>query len=261
MDDAWASGNAYESYMGRWSALVSREFLGWLAAPAGGRWLDVGCGTGALTRLVLETNRPERITGIDSSADFIAHAQRSISDPRAGFRVGLAQSLDLDTASVDVVVSGLMLHFVPQPEAALLEMVRVVRPGGVIGVFVWDYSGGMQMLRYFWDAVVALDPAAVALDEDVRFPLCREGSLKALARAAGLKGVRATALDVPTVFRDFDDYWQPFLGGAGPAPNYAHNLSPESRRRLEKRLRDELPADEHGAIALTARAWAIKGTP
>jgi len=260
MDDPWLSGNAYEKFMGRWSTLVSQRFLTWLAIPLDRSWLDVGCGTGSLTRLILERNQPKEIIAIDSSNDFIFQAQRSVTNPSVQFRVGQAESLDLDSSSMDAVVSGLVLNFVPQPKVAMSEMLRVTKPGGKVGVFVWDYAEGMQMLRYFWDAAVELDNTANKFDEGVRFPLCQEGQLESLIQSAGLKQVEATAIEVKTIFPNFDDYWQPFLGKVGPAPGYTMSLSQKDRQNLEDKLRTSLPMDRNGSIALTARAWAVKGT-
>jgi SAM-dependent methyltransferase len=259
MNDSWSNAIAYERFMGRWSALVARKFLEWLAVPPARSWLDVGCGTGSLTRLILETQQPSEIISIDPSQEFISHAQRSISDPTVKFMIGQAQSLELDSNSIDAVVSGLVLNFVPQPEAAISEMLRVTKPGGTIGIFIWDYSDGMKMLRYFWDAAVGLDDKARELDEGIRFPLCREGQLEALVRDAGLKQVQATAIQVQTIFQNFDDYWQPFLGKVGPAPNYTMSLDAKDRGKLEHQLRKSLPIDEDGSISLVARAWAVKG--
>jgi len=259
MDDPWQSGFAYEKFMGRWSTLIAQRFLSWLAIPPARGWLDVGCGTGALTRLILETCQPKEIISMDPSSDFISHAQRLTTSPSVHFRVGQAESLDLDSSSIDAVVSGLVINFVPQPEVAMSEMLRVTRPGGVIGMFVWDYAEGMQMLRYFWDAAVELDAAARKFDEGLRFPLCREGQLEFLVQSAGLKGVEATAIEVKTIFQDFDDYWQPFLGKVGPAPGYTMSLNQKDRQKLEDKLRKSLPIDDDGSISLTARAWAVKG--
>ena len=162
MDDPWLSGNAYEQFMGRWSTLVAQRFLTWLAIPPARSWLDVGCGTGSLTRLILETYQPKEIISIDPSSDFISHAQRTIMNPSVHFRVGLAETLDLDSSSIDAAVSGLVLNFVPQPKVAMSEMLRVTKPGGKIGIFVWDYAEGMQMLRYFWDAAVLSSSTAAS---------------------------------------------------------------------------------------------------
>ena len=176
------------------------------------------------------------------------------------FKVGLAQSLELDSNSMDAVVSGLVLNFVPQPKDAVLEMLRVTKPGGNIGIFLWDYADGMQMLRYFWDAAVELDHNAREHDEGISFPICREGQLESLIREVGLKQVEATAIEIKTVFQNFDDYWQPFLGKVGPAPSYVMSMNQKDRQKLEDKLRNSLPIDDDGSISLIARAWAVKGT-
>ena len=260
MDETWYDGILYDRFMGRWSKLAAQKFLSWFAVPPGRVWVDVGCGTGSITRQILETFKPARIIAIDSSPGFISYAKRSITHPDVQFRVGLAQALDLESQSADAAVSGLVLNFVPQPEAAILEMLRVAKPGGRVGVFLWDYAGGMQMLRYFWDAAAELDPSASALDEGIRFPLCREGQLESLFLASGLKQVQGTAIKVATRFEDFDDYWQPYLGKVGAAPQYLMSLDSEKRRRLEGRLRKSLPVGKDGSILLAARAWAVRGT-
>jgi SAM-dependent methyltransferase len=256
----WASGSPYELYVGRWSRLVAREFLAWIAVSTGSRWLDVGCGTGALSETILNNAHPAEVVGADASEGFIAHAREQVKDERVSFGVADAQSLPFEDDRFDVAVSGLVLNFIPRPERALAEMVRVVRPSGTVAAYVWDYAGQMQLMRHFWDAATALDPAAQQLDEGVRFPLCQPEPLQALFRDAGLADVSARAIDVPTVFRDFDDYWSPFLGGQGPAPSYAMSLGEPKRIALRERIRSRLPAASDGSIHLTARAWAVRGT-
>lgn len=260
MNDSWVSGIAYEKFMGRWSALIAQQFLSWLAIPYARSWLDVGCGTGSLTKLILERHQPKEIISIDSSRDFVSHAQRAITNPSVRFNVGLAQSLEVDSNSIDAVVSGLVLNFVPQPKLALLEMLRVTKHGGKIGIFLWDYAEGMQMLRHFWDAAVELDNKANEFDEGSRFPLCRKGQLESLFREIGLKQIEATAIEVKTVFQSFNDYWQPFFGNVGPAPGYLMSLNQNERKKLEDKLRKSLPIDDNGSISIMARAWAVKGT-
>ena len=256
--DVWGSGAAYEPYVGRWSRLVAAEFVAWLASPPGGRWLDVGCGTGALTRSILDRAAPAEVVGVEPSAAYLAHARAHVADRRARFARGEALALPCGTSSWDAVVSGLVLNFVPDPATALAEMARAARPGGVVAVYVWDYAGEMQLMRHFWDAAVALDPTAAALDEGRRFPICQPEPLARLFRDAGLAQVEARAIDAPTTFRDFDDYWSPFLGGQGPAPGYAMALSEEGRGALRERLRATLPAAPDGSIPLRARAWAVR---
>ncbi len=259
-NDTWSSGDSYERFMGRWSTLVAQRFLDWLAIPPDSSWLDLGCGTGALTKLILKRCKPKEIFSIDSSGEFIAHAQQVITNPIVRFQIGLAQALELGSNSVDAVVSGIMLNFVPRPEAAIAEMIRVTKPGGNIGVFLWDYADGMGMLRYFWDAAVSLDPTAKEFDEGLRFPLCQEGQLETLVLETGLKQVEAMPIEVRTAFQNFDDYWVPFLGNVGPAPGYTMSLNQKDRQKLEGKLRETLPIEDNGSISLRARAWAVKGT-
>ncbi len=257
--DTWAAGDPYERYIGRWSRLVARDLLVWLDRPAGLDWLDVGCGTGALSACILAAADPRTVIGVDPSAGFLAVARALLDDLRARFEPGDAEALPVADATVDVAVSGLVLNFVPAPARAVGEMRRVVRPGGTVAIYVWDYAEKMQLVRHFWDAAVALDPAAQALDEAVRFPICRPGPLADLLTTAGLERVTTAAIDVPTVFADFDDYWSPFLGGQGPAPGYGMTLTERQRTALRDRLRSALPVDASGRIALTARAFAVQG--
>jgi len=258
-NDVWAAGQLYEPYVGRWSRLVAREFLDWLAMPSGKDWLDVGCGTGALSQTLAERCRPAAVTGVDPSAAFIEHAKAHVRGP-VRFLVGDAQSLPLDAGSVDAAVSGLVLNFVPKPQVAVEEMARVVRPGGTVAAYVWDYAGRMELMRCFWDAAAQLDPAAGALDEGLRFPLCRPAPLAELFGGAGLQRVERREIEVSTRFRDFDDYWSPFLGGQGPAPGYAMSLDEPRRAALRELIRSRLPAAADGSIGLVARAWAVRGT-
>ena len=255
----WDSGDAYEPYVGRWSRLVAREFVEWLSVPPTSRWLDVGCGTGALIQTVLERASPGEVVGIDPSASYIALAgARMDGDPRVHLEVGDARALQAGAATFDVVVSGLVVNFVPQPELAVAEMARVTRPGGTVAAYVWDYAEGMQLMRYFWDAAVTLDPKAKELDEGRRYRLCDPVPLSRLFLTAGLEDVEVREIEVPTYFRDFDDYWSPFLGGQGPAPSYAMSLSEERRAELRELIRASLPGDAEGGIPLSARAWAIR---
>lgn len=258
--DVWAAGDAYEPYVGRWSRAVARELLAWLALPPGSRWLDVGCGTGALSGVILELADPVEVVGIDQSAGYIAYARERMPDERARFEVGDAQALPVESDAFDAVVTGLVLNFVPDPAAMVRELARAARPGGVVAAYVWDYGEGMELMRRFWDVAVALDPAAGELDEGRRFgAICRPEALTALFREAGLRGVSTRAVEVPTLFRDFDDYWTPFLGGQGPAPGYAMSLSEDRRAALRERLRANLLTAVDGSISLTARAWAVRG--
>ena len=257
--EAWGVSGAYEQYVGRWSRLVAREFLARLAVPSGQTWGDVGCGTGALVEYILSEYEPKAIFAIDKSEGFLAEAQRTITDKRVRFEVADAAALPWTSASCDATVSGLVLNFVPDAAAMTREMVRVTRPGGKVAAYVWDYSGGMQMMRHFWDAALEVNPQDLSLDQAERFPLCQPEPLKALFRDAGLTTVTVRAIDIPTVFRDFDDYWLPFLGKQGAAPTYLASLSSEKRDRIRDVLKVRLVGSADGTIALTARAWAVQG--
>ena len=259
--ETWASGSAYEKYVGRWSRHVAREFLSWLEVPPESRWLDVGCGTGALTEAILAMAAPVKVRGIDASPAHVEHARSHVTDERASLEVGDAQAIQEASDSFDAVVSGLMINFIPRPEQSAAEMARVARPGGVVAAYVWDYPGRMQMMRYFWDTAGALDPRAQELDEGKkRFTLCQPEPLAQLFSEAGLRNVEVRGIEIPTIFRDFDDFWLPFLGGQGPAPGYVVSLSDEQRAILKERLRSSLPTEADGSIHLVARAWAVRGT-
>lgn len=245
--------------MGRWSALVARELIAWLALPAGSSWLDVGCGTGAVTLSILEGAAPAGVTGIDLSEAYLEYARSRIQDERVRFKAGDAQALPVKPAAYDAAVSALMLNFLPQPGRAVREMSRAARLGGTVAACVWDYAGDMQFLRYFWDAACALDPAACHLDEGWRFAICQPEPLADLFHSAGLVKIESRAIDIPTLFRNFEDYWTPFLSGQGPAPGYVLGLAEAQRAALRERLRQVLPFAMDGTLTLNARAWAVKG--
>jgi SAM-dependent methyltransferase len=257
--DVWASGDAYEPYVGRWSRLVARQFVTWLCAPPNKDRLDVGSGTGALCEVILDMTAPRQVIGIDPSDGFVAFARHKVTDRRVTFQVGDAQKLPIADASFDATVAGLVMNFIPDQTKAVSEMKRATRRQGTVGAYVWDYAGEMQMMRRFWDAAVAMDPSADSLDEGRRFPVCHPEPLAALFRNTGLGDVTVRPIDVPTTFRNFDDYWRPFLGGQAPAPGYCMSLSEERRTELRDRIRANLPIESDGSIHLTARAWAVRG--
>jgi SAM-dependent methyltransferase len=236
-DDGWKAGDLYEPYVGRWSRRVADAFLAWIAVRADADWADVGCGTGALSEAIFATARPASIQGFEPSAGFLQFAQRRLRHPAVTFAI----------------------NFVPDPSSAVREMARVTRPGGTVAAYVWDYGDRMELMRCFWDAAVALDPAAQALDEGRRFPMCRPDPLRDLFSGAGLHDVATRPIDIATNFASFDDFWSPFLGGQGPAPAYAMSLAEDRREALRERIRSALPMRDDGSIHLVARAWAVRG--
>jgi len=258
--EAWSSGERYEPFVGRWSRLVVAELIDWLRPGPGLRWADVGCGTGVVTGALLDRTQPAWVVGVDRSRGYLRHAAETLGGSCASFTVGDACDLPLPATITDGVVCGLLLNFVTDASRAAHELRRVARPGATVAAYVWDYSDGMQLLRFFWDAAVALDPGAVELDEGRRFPLCHRDALGALFADAGFAAVDTREVVVPTVFRDVDDYWTPFLGGEGPAPGYCVSLPAAERERLRARLLSALPVRDDGSVHLTARAWAVRGT-
>lgn len=257
--DAWDAGQPYERYVGRWSGKVAESFLHWIGQAPGMTWADVGCGTGALTSAILADCQPASIAGIDSSAAFISQARQRLADPRVRLDVADAARLPWASGVFDVAVSGLVLNFMPDQELMLRQMARVTRSGGTVAVYVWDYADGMQMIRYFWDAAAAVDPSSSALDEAVRFPVCRPEPLRALFAKAGLDSIAVQSIEVSTVFENFEDFWQPFLGKTGPAPAYLASLNETDRERLRRHLEARLVPPGSGRIELKARAWAARG--
>jgi SAM-dependent methyltransferase len=257
VSDNWERGDAYERYVGRWSRQVAPAFLDWLATPAGLRWVDVGCGTGALSAAILDLCAPQHVTGVDPSAGFLATAAENLGD-RVELLEGSGEVIPLPDGAADAVVSGLALNFMPDPGAALAEMRRVAGPG-TVAAYVWDYAGRMDFMRLFWDAAVAQDAAARDLDEGVRFPFADAEGLSALFAEAGLSDIATTSIDVPTVFPDFDALWEPFLGAQGSAPSYLASLDADARFDVREHMRHHAPTADDGSISLIARAWAVRG--
>jgi SAM-dependent methyltransferase len=269
----WSSGEIYESYVGRWSRLVAAEFLSWLDQPEGLRWLDVGCGTGALSSTILRTAGPAEVVGVDPSPGFVDYARSTIADERARFEVRTAAELtdnsgpmNDDTPGIygpmngdepyDVVVSGLVLNFIPDRREALGRMRSI---GNTVAVYVWDYAEGMQLMKYFWDAAADLRPEDRDQDEGLRFPFCNPAGLEKLFTEAGFSDVSTREIVVPTVFESFDAYWKPFLGGQGPGPAYLRSLDESDQAAVRDLLRERLPTASDGSISLTARAYAVQG--
>ena len=258
--DQWATGSTYEDFMGRWSRRLAPQFVSWLRVPRGVHWLDVGCGTGSLAQAICSHADPASVVGCDPANAFVEFAREHSRDVRASFVAVGVGHLPRRPEGYGSVTSLLGLNFFPDSDAAVHEMQSLAVPKGTVSACVWDYSGGMQFLRRFWDAAAALDPAARELDEGNRFPLCRCDALTALFRRVGLGDVRCESIEIPTAFASFDDYWRPLLGGTGPAPSYVASLDADRRASLAQTLEETLRPGLGGTIALTARAWAVRGT-
>ncbi|GAB90116.1 class I SAM-dependent methyltransferase [Gordonia rhizosphera] len=254
----FSESDGYDRFMGRWSRRLAPPMVAFAGVGEGCAVLDVGCGTGALTFAAAEIGSVT-VTGVDPAEAYVDTARRCVRGRSVSFDVGSALSLPYADAAFDATLSMLVMNFLADPAAAVREMIRVTRAKGVVAAAVWDYGEGMEMLRVFWDEAVAVIPAAASRDERA-MPLCRSGELGELWRAEGLSEVEERALTIDLDFGSFDDYWEPFTFGQGPAGSFVASLSEPERRALQARLRDRLlvGGPDH-SFALRARAWAVRG--
>ena len=255
----FSASAGYENFMGRWSRRLAPAYVAFAGVKDGDRVLDVGTGTGALASALEAATTSSEVTGIDPSEGFIGSAKKNVKSARMRFEVGDAQALQFKDASFDQTMALLVMNFVPDHTKAIGEMRRVTRPQGVVSACVWDYNAGMQMLRFFWDEVIALDPAAAPKDER-NMKLSREGQLGELWKKVGLVNVQEKPLVIEQSFASFDDYWGAFKRGAGPGGAYVVSLTDERRRELEARMRKRLLGDRaDGPFVLKAQAWCVRG--
>jgi|GraSoiStandDraft_10_1057309.scaffolds.fasta_scaffold107687_2 SAM-dependent methyltransferase len=248
------SGDAYDRYMGRYSRVLAPSLADFASIEPGSRALDVGCGPGALTAELARRLGVGSVIAADPSESFVAACAELV--PGVDVRVAAAESLPWSDDSVDAALAQLVVNFLDDPAAGLTEMRRLVRPGGVVAACTWDYSDGMRMLRTFWDAALALDPDAHDESRTMRHQDPHE--LAALWRKTRLEDVETAPLDLEVEYRDFDDFWEPFLLGVGPGGAYCTSLSPERQLALREECRRRL-GDPRGPFALAARAWAVRG--
>jgi ubiquinone/menaquinone biosynthesis C-methylase UbiE len=250
-------GAAYERFMGRWSRAIGEKFLAWVAPPANARWLDVGCGTGAFTQLVLQHCSPQSIVGVDPSAAQIEHARKQSAAKKADFRVADAMALPFPDGGFDVVASALVINFIPDPAKALCEMRRVVRQDGTVAAYLWDRSATSEFAPY---APMARALHAIGA-EVLRSPVVAESTpegLKAALDAAGFSDIVITKIEASQSYRDFDDYWQAQTPPFAPPGKSVAALTDDGRIKLREILRAALPAAPDGTITYSARAVAFK---
>jgi SAM-dependent methyltransferase len=248
-------GAAYERYMGMWSQLVGDAFLDWLAPGPGWRWLDVGCGNGAFTEMLVERCAPASVQGIDPSEAQLAFARTRPASRVAQFRLGDAMALPFPEDTFDAAVMPLVIFFVPDPARGVAEMARVVCPGGTVAAYAWDMLGGGFPYDALRDEMRAL---GVAVPTPPSPDASRLDSLRDLWTGAGLDAVETRAITVQRTFADFDDYWTTVLGGPSVGPKLA-GMTSEDLALLNERMRARLPADAAGRITYGARANAVKG--
>ena len=245
--------------MGRWSRQLAPKFVAWLAPRPRQNWLEIGCGTGSLTRVICSYADPQSLTACDPSPSFIEYAKASLRNPHVTFAVASADDFPMRSGGYDVIASLLALNFFPDALRAVERMCSATRRHGLVSACVWDYAGEMQFLRFFWESAKRFDTTGVQMDEGERFPICHPEVLTELFAVAGLESIECKALDIITTFPTFSDYWTPFLGGTGPAPSFLRSLSSSQREGLRVDLQGTVPTDSSGAITMLARAWAVRG--
>jgi SAM-dependent methyltransferase len=253
----FADARSYESFMGRWSELAAPVFANFAGIPDRGRVLDIGSGTGSLALAIASSCSLCRVEGIDLSREYVEFARTRTRNACVRFKTGDAQNLPYAAGTFDAATSLLVFNFIPDPAKALSEARRVTGPGGRISAAVWDYGDGMRMLRIFWDAADALDLSAERFDEK-HMPLCRKGELSELWAQGGLGKVEESPLEITMRFENFDDFWNPFLLGQGPAGTYMKRLTKIRGSALRGEVRKRL-GDPRGAFTLPARMWAVRG--
>mgnify|MGYP000064715990 CR=1 FL=1 len=247
------AAEAYDRFMGRYSAPLAAPFADFAGIAAGrrGRALDVGCGPGALTGELVRRLGPDAVAAVDPSAPFVAAARER--HPGVDVRQAAAEELPFPDGAFDATLAQLVVHFLTDPVSGLRELARVTRPGGVVAACVWDHAGGGGPLAAFWDAARALDPA---VEDESGLAGAREGQLAELLEAAGLEAVEQGVVASVVEHPSFDEWWEPFTLGVGPAGSYAAGLDPERRERLRRLCRERLPT---APFAIEAHAWAARG--
>jgi SAM-dependent methyltransferase len=248
------SRQAYDAFMGRYADRLAPLLIGFAGVQRGERVLDVGCGPGSLTEALGEFLGAHHVAAIDPSAPFAAACAERV--PAADIQVGAAESLPWPTDTFDAALAQLVVNFMSDADAGVAEMRRVVRPGGTVASCTWDYSGGMTMLRTFWDAALSLDSETPDEARTMRYN--DPDALRELWLRAGLEAVATDVLVVEASYRDFDDYWEPFTAGVGPGGAYTLSLDPDRRAALRDECRRRL-GDPDGAFTLSAKAWAVTG--
>ncbi|HUQ33058.1 MAG TPA: class I SAM-dependent methyltransferase [Pyrinomonadaceae bacterium] len=248
-------GAAYERYMGEWSRLAGETFLDWLAPKSGLRWLDVGCGNGAFTEMLVERCAPVSVQGIDPSEGQLAYARTRHASGVAHFRQGDAMALPFSDDTFDAAVMPLVIFFVPDPARGVAEMARVVCPGGIVTAYAWDMEGGGFPYEALHDEIRGM---GVAVPTPPSPDASRIDAMRDLWTGAGLVRVETREITVERTFNDFDDYWTTILGGPSVGQQLAAMAS-HDLARLSTRMRARLPADVTGRITFSAGANAVKG--
>ena len=257
----YVDGDAYEKFVGRWSRAIGQEFLDWLSVPDGLKWIDVGCGTGAFTSVILDRCAPETVVGIDAMELQIIGAKKFVKDERVRFDLGDAQSLAFEDDNFDAAVSALVLNFVPDHKRMVAEMSRVTRPAGTVAAYIWDFAGGGESAQHLSAAISARDSEArariAAIRNDDRTLL---ESLSGLFQEARLEDVESRSITIDVSYPDFESYWDTTTAFASPPVSYANSLPPDDLQRFKDEVRNLLPSTSDGDIRYAARVSAVRGT-
>jgi SAM-dependent methyltransferase len=251
-----APAEAYDRHVGRYGPELARALIAAAEVRPGARALDVGCGPGTLTTELAALLGAANVAAVEPSASFAEACRRRL--PSVDVRGAAAEALPFDDAAFDHVLAQLVVNFMADARAGVREMRRVTRRGGTVAAAVWDYAGEMTLLRRFWDAAAALDPAAAARDEGRSMPFCTPNTLADLWATAGLADVRVTPVVVSAAYDGVDDLWRPLELGVGPSGAYAASLPSDQRAALKEALRRRLGVGD-GPFRLTARAWIAAG--
>jgi len=260
--DLWTDGVLYENYTGRWSRLIADKFIDWLEVKHAhfNSCIDMGCGTGALSEALLANGVCTSLTCLDRSPDYLSFVKQRILSSGVEFVTDDVQNTSLATGAYSLVVSGLVVNFVDSPEKMLREMRRLGRSGGVLGLYIWDFADGMEPIRKFWDAAHKCKaPGVNEFDAGIRFPICQRDNLLQSVIEAGWLKPKVAPIEIDARFKNFNDYWIPFLSGQGTGPAFAVSLTDEMREEVRKTLMSLVTDSPDEPFTLRARAWAVKG--
>lgn len=259
---SYSNPAAYERFMGRWSARLAPSFLRFAEVRDGQHVLDVGCGTGNLSRALVSLGPTITVAGLDRATEYLTFAQEAAAHPRARFQLGAAESIPFPDAKFDAALALLVLQDFTNARQAVSEMTRVTQPGGVVAACLWDFQDGLPMLSLLWQAAEAVAPDAVLRNrsQNLRPPHATSSDLVSLWRRCGLCDIKTATLELPMEFSSFEEYWQPFLGKSTPTSGFAAALNQQTDCALARDLRQKIPGVEaDGSFVLPARAFAIKG--
>jgi ubiquinone/menaquinone biosynthesis C-methylase UbiE len=256
MNSTFTDGEAYERMMGRWSRPVGKMFLNWLDAPKGFRWLDVGCGNGAFTEEIIARCDPATVMAIDPSDEQLAFARTRPGTKMAKFEVGDAHKLSFDDGSFDAAIMALVLAFLPDPNKAVAELARVVRPGGWVAAYMWDLPNGGAPTSPIYTAIESL---GLTVPFRPNYEASRLEAMRGFWEKAGLEAIETRVIRIPVGFANFDEFWDAKAAPVGPQGKVIAGMSPAAREQLRTRLREQLPAASDGHILYESFANAVKG--